>query len=569
MASLAVSDTKAVLSSWYLDDTIPIESIPNHDLAKEAFGRALRTFNDKLTRDPSKKAWLQSLQCARIEDVQSAAVSARERYEDRAGSSNVRKGLASFSQKVLYYGRVLDVFAQHHPEYVSLAWGAMKILFMGVAEQENLLATITEGLNQVADSLPHAEISARLYPIPQMKAALSRLYVLVIKFLIRAFGWYCEGRLLHAYHAITRPAALRYDDLIKHIGDASIDISSLASVSSHVEQRDIHLELRSLSSEVRAITGVLSQLQRIAVDEQTVNASTRIEIQHSFYELKISQVFTALTTGSLLDPQSSLATCRFLRDRRRRLKTKGALVSQNQTVHQWNNEQQSAMLVLRGSPTSCLDITDFCADVVDYLQISDTAVLWTLRGRESSPYSEVTEIDILKNLILQALQIRSAKLSAGFDIIVAQQLPKFLNARSKEDWLVILTAILSSFSTAYIVVDTKAISALDRSTSANTDTAKELILTFMRLLERLSIVKDVGGATPMVKIVLAHYGSLITLPRPSTTSVPPFVVRIGRSNSNRAAATSKSQDPAFPISSSSPSGSGRGLPRRSKKKKRM
>jgi hypothetical protein len=230
----------------------------------------------------------------------------------------------------------------------------------GVAEQENLLSTITEGLNLVADSLPRAEISARLYPIPQMKAALSKLYALVIKFLIRAFSWYCEGKLLHAYHAITRPAALRYDDLIKHICEASADISNLASVSSHAEQRDIHIELRSLSSEVRAITGVLSQLQRIAVDEQTVNASTRIEIQQSFYELKISQVFAVLTTGSCLNPQSSLATCRFLRDRRRRgLKSTGIPISRDQTVHQWNDRQQSAMVLLRGSYSCIIYIKDF------------------------------------------------------------------------------------------------------------------------------------------------------------------------------------------------------------------
>lgn len=453
----------------------------------------------------------------------------------------------------------------------------------GVSEQENLLSTITEGLNQVADSLPRAEISARLYPIPQMKAALSKLYALVIKFLIRAFTWYCGGRLLHAYHAITRPAALRYDDLLKHICEASADISSLASVSSHAEQRDIHLELRSLSSEVRAITGVLSQLQRIAVDEQTVNAATRIEIQQSFYELKISQVFAVLTTGSSLNPQGSLATCRFLRDRRRRsLKSTGVSIARDQTVHQWNDRQGSAMVLLRGSPSSRLDIKDFCADVIECLQTNDTAVLWILTGLESSPYTEVTEIDLLKNLILQALRIRSAKLSAGVDTVVAQQLPKFLNARCKDDWLAMLTTILSSFSTVYIVVDTKAISPLEPRPSSNAETAHELILTLMRLLESLSMIKgtgnSTGNATSIVKIVVAHYGPALKVPNSSRASSPHFVVQVGR-NSHRqprsAAAISKIQSHAFPVSSLAQhnglpsSGSGRGLPRRSKKKKRL
>jgi hypothetical protein len=34
------------------------------------------------------------------------------------------------SCRIMYYGKVLDVLAQHHPEYVALAWGAMKLVLM-------------------------------------------------------------------------------------------------------------------------------------------------------------------------------------------------------------------------------------------------------------------------------------------------------------------------------------------------------------------------------------------------------------------------------------------------------
>ena len=32
--------------------------------------------------------------------------------------------------RVQYYGNVMDVLVQHHPEYVSLAWGTMKFFFV-------------------------------------------------------------------------------------------------------------------------------------------------------------------------------------------------------------------------------------------------------------------------------------------------------------------------------------------------------------------------------------------------------------------------------------------------------
>jgi len=34
----------------------------------------------------------------------------------------------------MYYGKIMDTLAQHHPEYVALVWGAMKfVLIVGYA----------------------------------------------------------------------------------------------------------------------------------------------------------------------------------------------------------------------------------------------------------------------------------------------------------------------------------------------------------------------------------------------------------------------------------------------------
>lgn len=61
-------------------------------------------------------------------DVLQAIKNAKARYESRP-ISKARRWLAIFSPKVVYYGVVLDVLVQQHPEYVSLVWGAMKFLF--------------------------------------------------------------------------------------------------------------------------------------------------------------------------------------------------------------------------------------------------------------------------------------------------------------------------------------------------------------------------------------------------------------------------------------------------------
>jgi hypothetical protein len=55
------------------------------------------------------------------------------------------------SERVHYYGNIMDVLVQHHPEYVSLAWGTMKLL-VGVCvkqktcESEPLFASLLANL---------------------------------------------------------------------------------------------------------------------------------------------------------------------------------------------------------------------------------------------------------------------------------------------------------------------------------------------------------------------------------------------------------------------------------------
>jgi hypothetical protein len=65
-----------------------------------------------------------------IADVQDEIRKAREKYNLRSQGSRVRKWLSRFSAGVLYYGQIMDVLVQHHPEYVSLAWGTTKLLFV-------------------------------------------------------------------------------------------------------------------------------------------------------------------------------------------------------------------------------------------------------------------------------------------------------------------------------------------------------------------------------------------------------------------------------------------------------
>jgi hypothetical protein len=96
-------------------------------ICQEAYEDAKASLLQELTESECKRIWISRNQS--LEDVQKILQDARSKYEGKK-TSKARKWLQIFSSRVTHYGGILDVLVQHHPEYVSLAWGAMKFLFI-------------------------------------------------------------------------------------------------------------------------------------------------------------------------------------------------------------------------------------------------------------------------------------------------------------------------------------------------------------------------------------------------------------------------------------------------------
>ena len=93
----------------------------------DALAKGKQTFRDSLSDDEHSKARTDSR--TSINDILQTVDAARQIYQDKR-SSKVWKWLTRFSARVNHYSAVLDVMVQHHPEYVALVWGAMKLLFV-------------------------------------------------------------------------------------------------------------------------------------------------------------------------------------------------------------------------------------------------------------------------------------------------------------------------------------------------------------------------------------------------------------------------------------------------------
>lgn len=117
------------------------------DPAKDAYDSAVDILRKELTADEYQE--IQNIGHNSLKDVQVAVGAALEGYQKRTKGQKVRAWLASCSSRVMYYGglrpevsvpflvfrtdcavAIFDTFSQHHPEYVSLAWGTLKFLFV-------------------------------------------------------------------------------------------------------------------------------------------------------------------------------------------------------------------------------------------------------------------------------------------------------------------------------------------------------------------------------------------------------------------------------------------------------
>jgi hypothetical protein len=96
--------------------------------AHDAFKKAVDIFDGSITKDPRKQSLAKG--SASIQELEQVVKNAKAKYEGKNKEHKARKWLTRISHRVRYYGNIGDVLVQQHPEYVSLAWGAFKLLFI-------------------------------------------------------------------------------------------------------------------------------------------------------------------------------------------------------------------------------------------------------------------------------------------------------------------------------------------------------------------------------------------------------------------------------------------------------
>ncbi|KAH6869119.1 hypothetical protein B0T10DRAFT_418954, partial [Thelonectria olida] len=293
-------------------------------------------------------------------------------------------------RKIMFYGQSLVVIAQHHPEYVSLAWGTIKFLLVvsetttrrchrlgvfplitwkrGVLNHESLVKELCKALSRVANTLGHVQLNLLLHPNEAMREKASALYLHIIEFVTRATQCYQKRRATRALLVLSSPFQLKFRNIVDDFLDTSRFVDRLALSLSQVEVRQMRIEHSSLSS---------SQLQKW-----------------------------------------------------------GALI-------------ESSQILIHGSFRNRHLARDFTTDMMDVISDAGVPVVWALNSSRDAP-TPLASIDVLKSITLQVLRLnhtmlneRSASLNAA----------RFQSTITEAGCFSLLGAALEGLQQLYIVLD--------------------------------------------------------------------------------------------------------------------
>ncbi|KAI0411408.1 hypothetical protein F5X98DRAFT_54705 [Xylaria grammica] len=457
---------------------------------RAAYTDALVIFKEALTKDPVKKRLAeQMLSTSTLEDVFNAVLEAKKQSEKAFRSPRLRECLEAFAQRVLHYGNIMDVLVQHHPEFVSLAWGALRFIFGAVVEHERTATTVVTALCDISDALPSVELSLALFPTPVMKHCVSSLYAHIVRFLIRALHYYQESNIMRAVHTVTRPSALRYDDLVQLIRRDMEKVRKHAAASSQAEIRALNHNIRTLSSQLER-EREKSLVERLGVQAQMATfGDFMTQIRVSISEVQLRQALSMISSQCTIDHKSAfLSATQMSRapTMRQRLKYNGSAFWTSPQLQAWNRADTSTVILLKSTFHQRNQIRNFCAEVVGKLLRDKVAVFWIFMSRDQ----EYPLLDTLKSLVFLALSLDYA---SHTDSSLSFELNRYVGANFEEDYLNILGDLLQHLKHVYIIANSEAMSP---STAAQCRTC----------LRRLSTMLSGRGCQTVLKIITTSYG---------------------------------------------------------------
>ncbi|KAI1742632.1 hypothetical protein F4680DRAFT_411276 [Xylaria scruposa] len=397
------------------------------------------------------------VQWASIEDVISDIRDAQAKYSSRP-NGKTWKWATRLSGKIMFYSQVLDVLAQHHPEYVSLAWGAFKFVLMGVINHEALTKELFKAMTRIADTIKHVQLQCLLYSTDEMVEYTGDLYSHIMSFAIRAVEWYQKGKLAHAFAAFANPFQLKFRDIVDDIFETNRKIDRWATTMSYVEIRRMNLQLAETGKalelaqlERREMYKLVAELKGTISEYSRLQYTGMLDTNQRLSEIQFSQILSFISASPIPRPDLIRQSYNARRNLRKQASSGTIRTSWVSDIQEWGENRTSAQIFVQGSFKTRHVIRDFAADTIDLIKTAKIPVVWALDPRLGLPAeNRFNTVDVLKYLACQVLQSNHSMLTERQASLNAA---RFQSAATDLEWLELLASVLQGMSQIYIIVD--------------------------------------------------------------------------------------------------------------------
>ena len=174
------------------------------------------------------------------------------------------------------------------------------------------------------------------------------------------------------------------------------------------------------------------------------------------------------------------------------------------------------MIIISSTFRDRFEVKKFCVDAVNLLREAKVPVLWTMKMTDRDFLTSPNEVDIIKNLVSQALRLN---ISIHNEEALSVSCARFRGAETADQWLELLGSVLIGMPVVYIILDVEAV----HSHYARLEGSFLWVSEFQELFNKMA---DRGYETA-VKLALISYGSEIPLIR-TTKEIQSAVMMVRR-----------------------------------------
>ncbi|KAI9654670.1 MAG: hypothetical protein M1821_005877 [Bathelium mastoideum] len=428
------------ISLWYRSN------LSASDIAKEAYDDAVTYFNSELTKDERKRIRLGDYNS--IDEIYGVVHDLRKHYQgSNDNKQRVQKWVEGFSSQVLHYAAVLDTLAQHHPEYVSLAWGTIKFVFVGIIDHGELVVQFSRALTDIGRNLPAQKFYIAIFPTTQIKEATSRLYAHLMKFLKQAVAWYQRRLARRVLYAMRKPYELNLKDTVEDIRECSKFIDRLAAAANMAELRDVHINIEdlqtrlgSLGERYNGLDSKVDNILQLLMAKDAINQSLRFDIEASrsqARELQNSRIADLLEDTPISESGLRLSLSLAKRRQSWRIVDRDALgIIRN--MARWMSTPQASLHVITAGLRAGNRAKDLAAMIVNLLRAASSRVIWSL----SSDAGVKDAVSIIRSLFFQACRQDPAIYSHAYSPL---SIINFENEHTAKEWIRFLALALRTY----------------------------------------------------------------------------------------------------------------------------